>query len=178
MFDLFVWCTSIAMLLRMNLLLLSEYYCTFLLLFHKMHESFWRHNCVIGLAHEFTSQKALHFFHMVCACRIFVSQKDFNRTLIHSGVRVHIFKGFWLKFIILNLYYMHKSPKCCRMYFTKYMYIDVFTILLLSNEYEGRVFTIYLWKSLFLPLFLRRKCRERSGLIMIQHMRARTCTAH
>ena len=66
----------------------------------------------------------------------------------------------------------------CRMYFTKYMYIDVFTILLLSNEYEGRVFTIYLWKSLFLPLFLRRKCRERSGLIMIQHMRARTCTAH
>ena len=65
-----------------------------------------------------------------------------------------------------------------KMYFTKYMYIDVFTILLLSNEYEGRVFTIYLWKSLFLPLFLRRKCRERSGLIMIQHMRARTCTAH
>ena len=47
------------------------------------------------------------------------------------------------------------------LYFTKYMYIDAFTILLLSNEYEDRVFTIYLLKSSFLPLFLRRKCRER-----------------
>ena len=56
---------------------------------------------------------------------------------------------------------IHRALRRCRMYFTKYMYIDVFTILLLSNEYEGRVFTIYLWKSLFLPLFLRRKCRER-----------------
>ena len=67
----------------------------------------------------------------------------------------------------------------CRMYFTKYMYIDVFTILLLSNEYEGRVFTVCLWKSLFLPLFLRRKCRQREVvMIMIKHMRARTCTTH
>ena len=33
------------------------------------------------------------------------------------------------------------------------MYNEVFTILLLSNEYEEIVFTIYLWKSLFLPLF-------------------------
>ena len=73
--------------------------------------------------------------------------------IIYSRVLVNIHFEFLL--------YTHVAMPLKTCYFTKFMYINVLSILLLSNEYEGRVFTIHLWKSLFLPLFLRRKCRER-----------------
>ena len=67
----------------------------------------------------------------------------------------------WYLFWIFTIYMSPKSKFVLYIYIYMYIYIDVFTVLLLSNENEGRVFTSYLWKSLFLPLVLRRKCRQR-----------------
>ena len=56
--------------------------------FDKMHESFWRHNCVISLAHEYSSYSSRHFFFdIVCACKFLQIQKQIiaSKHFIHCS---------------------------------------------------------------------------------------------